>query len=248
MKKIYSSVCILIVLLTMCGSSLAGDYANLNVIGFSNDGKYLAFEEYGSYDGSGYPYSNYYFVMVQENIYAAAPIKIEIQKETATEAQARSKAALAAAKKLTQFKIFKGNVGKHVVSRLLNDLSELKEQGDAGETVRFAEIVGSMYQRGNYELNLKQTITDVKDCEAFGMDILKLELSLTNKEDGMKVFLQKDESLPKSRGCVVDYRIQDVYIYERAANKYNIAVFLNTFTPGFEGPDMRYMAVGGKLN
>jgi predicted secreted protein len=66
----------------------AGDYANLNFVGFSKDGRYLAFEEYGVQDGSGFPYSSYYFVDVAKNSFAAPSINVRLDNEQATENQA----------------------------------------------------------------------------------------------------------------------------------------------------------------
>jgi predicted secreted protein len=248
MKKIHSTVFAFLILLAMCADSPAGDYANLNVIGFSKDGKFLAYEEYGSFDGSGFPYSNIYFINVEKNAYAAAPVSVTIEKETATENAARSKAKIAAAKKLRELKIVSGNKGKLVASHLITDLTYDAESKDGTDKVRFAEILISMYRRGDYELTLKPILTKTKDCEAYGYDIFKLELSLKNNEAETTRFLQKDAELPKSRGCVIEYRIQDVYLYEKALDENNIAIFINVFTPGFEGPDMRYMVVSGKLN
>src|SRR5688572_13468042 len=74
----------------------AGDYAKLNFIGFSKTGKYLAFEEYGVQDGSGFPYSAFYIVNVETNSYVAGPFESRLENEHATEQQARTKARLAA--------------------------------------------------------------------------------------------------------------------------------------------------------
>ena len=60
-----------VLLITLAVGIHAGDYAELNYIGVSKDGKHLAFEEYGTQDGSGYPYSNIYFIDVDKNVYAA---------------------------------------------------------------------------------------------------------------------------------------------------------------------------------
>ena len=46
--------------------------------------------------------------------------------------------------------------------------------------------------------------------------------------------------LPESRNCPHTYSIQNVYVYEN-----RVAVFLNVYTTGFEGPDMRFLAVTG---
>ena len=80
-----------VVLLISVVFASAGDYANLNFIGFSKDGRYLAFEEYGIQDGSGWAYSKFYFVDVAKNAYAAPSISTWIKNDYATERQARSK-------------------------------------------------------------------------------------------------------------------------------------------------------------
>jgi predicted secreted protein len=241
--KIYSSVSAFLILLLMSVSLLAGDYADLNFVGFSRDGNFLAFEEYGVQDGSGFPYSNFYFVNIEKNSFAAPPVSARIDKEMATEIMARNKAQLIAANKLRELKIIKGNTGKHVVSHLMNDLTFDEDSGaGASGVVRFAAEIGSMYRKGFYELSLKPLLTKTKDCEAFEQKTFRFELSLKDKENNTTKFLQKDAELPKSRGCALGYRIQDIYLYEN-----NIAVFLNVFKLGFEGPDMRFIVVSGKL-
>ena len=85
----------LVVFLICITTARAGDFANLNFIGFSKDGRYLAFEEYGIQDGSGWAYSNFYFVDVAKNVYAAPSITIRIENDYATERQARMSHACA---------------------------------------------------------------------------------------------------------------------------------------------------------
>jgi predicted secreted protein len=226
----------------------AGDFANLNVIGFSRDGKYLAYEEYGVQDGSGFPYSNYYFVDVQKNIYAANPVRVRIDTETATEKLARARAKLGAGAALRRLRIVTGNIGNLVVSRMLTDVSGnhfYSEEPADDQKINFAEIIGSMYRRGDYDLKLKSVATKSKDC-AYAEDdykVLMLDLSVYDRERQRTIVLQKDTSLPAARGCPINYAIQHVYLYEG-----NIAVFINTYHKGFEGPDMRYMVVTGKIN
>src|SRR5215207_8757888 len=66
----------------------AGDYANIHFIGFSRDGKYLAFEQYGTADGSGFPYADLYLLDVEKNVFAAKPFEVYLEKERATEQDA----------------------------------------------------------------------------------------------------------------------------------------------------------------
>ena len=230
-----------IALLMITTAARAGDYATLNVLGFSKDGRYLAFEEYGTQDGSGFPYSNYYFVDVAKNSFASPSINVRLDNEQATENQARSRAKLRAAQILKKLRIVNGNTGQLTVSRQLTDLSVDEFRKGKSQKVNFAEIVGSMYKRGDYELTLNLSEVKTKDCDFADSPIYKFALNLTDKDNDKTTALQKDSRLPSSRWCPIDYAMQYVYLYED-----NIAVFLNTYSTGFEGPDMRYLVVTGK--
>jgi predicted secreted protein len=241
-SKTYLPLILFLLLAFAPAAVFAGDYATLNFVGFSKDGNYLAFEEYGSQDGTGYPYANVYFIDVAKNAFVGAPFRVKIEKETATEAAARKQAKLAAAKKMLELKIVQGNTGTHTVSRLITELPLGTGKEFQTEKLRFAEEIGSMYQRGDYTLTLNPIETTTKECEPYELPVYKIELTLLDNEVNKTKFLQKDATLPTSRGCAIDYHIQEVYTYEG-----KIAVFLNVFEPGFEGADMRYMVVTGIL-
>ena len=225
----------------------AGDFATLNFIGFSKDGRYRAYEEYGTQDGSGFPYAGIYFVDVEKNSYAAKSVNVRLENESATEAQARARARRNAAPTIRKFRIVDRNVGKLVVSRLLTDVSANHFYGEnpSGEQViNFAEVVGSMYRSGDWDLTMKSIPVKPKGCEYAQEDhqIFMLDVSLYDRERQKTTTLQKDTSLPTGRSCPINYAIQHVYLYESY-----IAVFINTYYVGFEGPDMRYMVVTGKF-
>jgi predicted secreted protein len=233
-----------VVLLFAVSAARAGDFANLNFLGFSKDAKYLAFEEYGVQDGSGFPYSNIYFVDVAKNSFASAPIIVRLENETSSEQQARSRAKVRAAVTLKKLRIIERNTGTLVVSRLLTDAginSHLSDEPGKNQTINFAELIGSMYRRGDYDLVLKPVAVKPKECDYSDQTVYKFELSLKDNMEDKVIVLQKDATLPSSRACPIDYAMQHVYIYENA-----IAVFVNTYHIGFEGPDMRYMVVTGK--
>lgn len=241
-KKSFLSIAFL---LFVCSANIfAGDYASLNVIGFSQDGKYLAFEEYGTQDGSGYPYSTIYFIETAKNSFAAKAVQVRLDNETATEATARLKAKTSAAATLKKLKIVTGNVGDLVVARLITDLNSGGIGKDnKNQLIKFTDYRVSDYFENEFELNLKTSEVKVKPCvDYIDRPGLKIDLTLKNvrKEDSKTIILQSDKSIPESRNCPHDYSIQNVYTY-----KNHIAVFLNVYTAGFEGPDMRYMAVTG---
>ena len=242
--KIYTILFALLFFIAIPSTVSAGDYAELEYIGVSENGKYMAFEEYGTQDGSGFAYSNIYFVEVETNKYAAKPIKMLIHDETVSLKQIRAKAKKAAAKHLKRLSIIKGNTGKLVVARLLTDSAfniNPYENGDKIQTIKFRSHVGSLYGIGNYKLMLKPLKVEGKK-DYVENPVYKFKLSVNDLDEQTEKVLQEDESLPKSRGLPVAYRTEKIYLYGN-----NIIVFLNVFTSGFEGPDMRYLVVTGKI-
>lgn len=225
-------------------SASAGDFASLNFIGFSKNGKYLAFEEFGTQDGSGYPYSNIYFIDVVKNSFVTTPVRVTLESESATENQARARSKTAAAAKLRRFGIVSGNRGTLVVARLLTDLNvNWFRNGDSGKTqsIAFADSVGSMYTGPSFDLVLNPQKVVLDECDIAGEPNYKFELVLKNHQTEKTAVLQRDAELPSSRYCPLGYAIQYVHLYENY-----IAVILNYYRVGFEGPDMRYLIVTGK--
>ncbi len=75
------------------GAAKAGDAAELEILGFSNDGGVFAFEEYGIQDGSGFPYANRYYIDTDTDTFLkGTPIRVRIDDETASLADARRQA------------------------------------------------------------------------------------------------------------------------------------------------------------
>lgn len=243
--KILPAILFLIVFLSAAFPVFAGDYATLNFIGFSKDGKYLAFEEYGTQDGSGFPYANVYFVDTVKNSYAAAPVKVRLDDEARTEAQARTRAKVGAAANLRKFRIVDGNTGSLVVARLLTDLSltdaPLKPAAGQMQSLNFTDYRNSNYFENEYNLTLAPSEVKDKQCASYTeQTVYKFDLTLRDVRKETKKILQKDSALPAGRNCPLDYSVQSVYLY-----KNKIAVFLNVFSLGFEGPDMRFLVVTG---
>lgn len=66
MKKLFSS---LFLILTTCTFIFAGDVAEYCDLGFSSDGKYFAFAEYGVSDNTFLPFATIYTVDVEKNVF-----------------------------------------------------------------------------------------------------------------------------------------------------------------------------------
>ncbi|CAN5334552.1 DUF2259 domain-containing protein [soil metagenome] len=238
-----TSICTLVVVLVMFLTAhvFAGDFASLHFIGFSKDGRYMAFEQFGTQDGSGFPYSNIYFIDTSKNAFATTGVKVTVENESGKETTARARSMALAAKKLRQFGIVKGNTGRLVISHLMTDQAFDGDPDDVkANNVKFYEETQSMHHEGDYEINLTPVKNNIKACEGYGDDTFMIELKLTDHVADTIKLLQKDITIPASRGCALSYRIQDVYLYNNV-----IAVLMGVFTQGFEGPDMRFFAAAG---
>jgi len=278
MKKMSLLVCMFLLMTAGATIILAGDYADLKFIGFSANGKYMAFEESGQWDGSGGDYATTYYIDVVNNKYAIAPSVFEWSMDSMKESLRRPlliRYQRSVAAGLKRLNIVRGNTGSQVVAHLLTDwsfaekietetyfyTSDGKEihkkvpnyagaflvQGDSTEKVVFNPWLypNNFNTDEYYELTLKKTLSNAGPCEK-NDDAYRIELTLQDKSHHRDLevqVLQKDSSVPKARNCPYGYHIEQVYFY-----KDKLAVFLNMFSQGFEGPDMRYMAVTGELD
>lgn len=72
------------VTLMLAAPAMAGDRALIDFIGFSEDGQYFAFEEFGVQDGSGFPYSNIYVLDVSADSWVdGTPVRVQLDDEGA---------------------------------------------------------------------------------------------------------------------------------------------------------------------
>lgn len=251
-SKVFLWLTVLCVLVLTPAKLLAGDFSTLNFIGFSKDGKYLAFEEYGTGDGSGFPYATVYFVDVGKNTFVGKPFEVMLENEKATEATAIKKVEAQAARRMRQLKIVRGNTGKLLLAHFLTDTTydALPDNSDdnAPQKVRFELDAYPDGQVEFYELSLNHIPVKPQGCDddsgvySFNLLDLKLDYYYANVKSEPTRILQKDDVMPGRRGCALNYNIERVYYY-----KDTIAVFLNVYYRGFEGPNMRYMVVTGKL-
>ncbi len=246
MKKIIAAA-----ILTLSSMAFAGDAAKLTHIGFSGDGKSYAFMQSGVQDGSGFAYAEIRFLDTAANKYSSPSISVQQDEEDtiSTLSDIEAKAIAKAEATLKTLQISKDLKGDVLVSRKISDLEarKLKE-------VSFSNgpIIGGLNAPA---YKVKLSTTKVKPAVgSYCMDentALKMKLELVNLQTKKAVVLQEDKSLPSSRGCVHGYEIEDVIVINpdqssELASK--VVVLMRVFTLGFEGEDVRYMAVSGSLN
>ncbi|MCS7067237.1 MAG: DUF2259 domain-containing protein [Meiothermus sp.] len=202
----------------LLGLARAGDAATLEFWGFSRDGKYLAFEQYGVQDGSGFPYAELYVVDVARNTLLHSAKVVE--QGGGTSAEARGKVLAQSRAALARYGIVQGNQG------------------------RFAPVAGknAPVQRVEFTAlgrprRLELTTSEApREPSCLTQPSRLLELRLDGKA------LQRDTRLPASRACAYDYEIHSVFVLGSS-----LAVFVRVTLDGFEGPNLRWMVVSARL-
>lgn len=234
--RIFAGFCAGLTMFATAGGASAGDTASLNVLGYSPDGKVFAFEEYGVYDGSGFPYSNIYFIDVEADEYLpGTPIRVRVDEEGPlgkVRQTAHAKAATLAAKyKLAE------NPGVIVA---YNPPSEIDSDP---HKLRFFSYVSAPPHDSRNTLVL--TIKDfpvAPDCAGFADSYQGFTLRLTEyRGQPMDKVVHDDESVPKSRLCPNDYRIGAVVSSEIRVMPLIAMILVGSY--GFEGNDRRWIAV-----
>jgi predicted secreted protein len=236
-----SGFCLLIlVVLTAVSKSIAvaGDYASRDVIGFSPDGQYFAFEQYGVQDGSGFPYSEIFIIDTGNDSWVkGSPVKVLIDNESQDVEAARERAASEAASLLNRHSI--SDPGEHLASNPRAELS-----ADPHEiAVNIAHQMTPPVEEP-VRFTIDEKTQNSAPCSAF-TDMVK-GFTLTMHSGGDERVLHEDKRLPESRGCPLGYAFADIYRHV-SGDKQTFAILLHMQQVGFEGPDSRFLAVTARL-
>jgi predicted secreted protein len=218
----------------------AGDYASRHVIGFSPDGRYFAFEQYGVQDGSGFPYAEIFIIDTQaDSRVAGSPVRIRLDEESPHAEKARNAARRAASPLLDKLAI--SEPGEHLASNPRAELS-----ADPARVVVNAAHRRATPAREPISFALTEKTLESATCAAYSeMPMKGFRLTMT-REAAKPAILHDDQRLPESRGCALGYAIADIFSHE-SGGKTTYAVLLHVQTVGFEGPDSRFLAVTQRL-
>lgn len=239
------------ILLTIAATTLAfiapasaADNADSALLGFSPDGRYFAFEEYGVQDGSGFPFSSIYVIdTTSDQWVSGTPIRVLSKDETATLATTRSQARQMADPILTQRQV--GAPGTTVVHNPLTETSA--DPLFVSFRPRSLSLPSS---DEDYELRLEEyeapTAFDCPDLD-LGMPFQGFRLSLTDPQGQVRI-LSQDDRIPRSRGCPFHYRLSEVVVFFRPDGQPVVAILISVFSFGFEGLDRRFVAVTASLD
>ncbi len=216
----------------------AGDRALIDFIGYSEDGRYFAFEEFGTQDGSGFPYSNIYVLDVANDEWAAGtPVRVRLDDEAASEQQARARAEARAAPILDE-----------LGTAMPVDLIAINADGELGDGsfLTFGQPGYAPNQvQGAYTLTLSTfAVESPAGCEdLIGEPARGIALTLSGGEHPAHHIYRDGDTLPRSRGCPSTYRIYAIVAPPYAVPPVAHVAIIATYPFGFEGPDRRFIAI-----
>jgi len=221
----------------MASPALAGDRAQIDLIGYSPDGSYLAFEEFGIQDGSGFAYSNVFVIdLVEDAWVVGTPIRVQAGEDTIPLTEIRAQAQDEAANNMATLNI-------EVPAQFIAMIGDGVPRND-GQTLNFGrpgfnagEVIGDY----GLELSVFGTPAATPCLEWFGSAPQGFALGMNDSEGAREV--HRDTNLPRSRGCPVDYRLFGVVAPFDSDPLSHAVAIISVYTYGFEGPDRRFIVV-----
>ena len=212
----------------------AGDFAAFTPLGFSEDGKVFAFEEYGQEDGSGFAYSNIFFIDTEKDAFLeGTPFRLRTETDNASISAARALAVREALQMIQDYNLL-DHPGWLAA---FNPVTE--NNGDNG-TIRY---------RAHPNLSpVSEMILETfplapnAACRDITPDARGFRLTYRSPE-GAEREVHEDERLPESRNCPLDYRLGGMMTYGGGGPDAVHVALVIVLSQGFEGPNGRWIAV-----
>lgn len=235
----------LLLLLLSSTIAQAADGAQSRAIGFSADGKYFAFEQYGTQDGSGFSYSDIFVIDIAANDWVkGSPVRVLEENEEAGIDVARSKALAAAQPILDSFKVTSSV--DTLLHRPFTDFTNDRRKVRFARWYSSTADTGAYDALGSYELEVKDVALPAP-AGCMETDIatpVGMELTIKNLKSGTTKSMAKDSTIPSSRRCPHAYDIEAIF----APSAYGVptdpvVALIGTYSRGFEGSDRRFIAV-----
>jgi predicted secreted protein len=238
MIALRAACCLLLLAAT---PAIAGDTAQRQILGFSPDGRTFAFEEYGVQDGSGFPYSNIYVIDTATDGWVdGAPVRVRIDGDMPPLHEARAEAMDQARPVLERHRLFAGDIpGNLLASNPVTELSADPHRVEVLPAAIFPPIDAP------FRLVLDEFPLPATHCFEGGTG---LGFRLVLEREGRRTTLHEDGArVPASRNCPTGYRLADVILHRPAGGGEVLAVLVSFTRDGFEGPDVRWLAVTAPL-
>jgi predicted secreted protein len=220
----------------------AGDVAGLDVLGFDAQGGIFAFEEYGIQDGSGFPYSNRFYIdTTNDSFLPGTPIRVRLDDEAATLANAREQSR-ERGQEIAQDAELASNRGFAAGVNAVTETSADPFRMSVNPRPVFPPVDDAL------EIRLEEVqLPQPSHCDGIiGTTGFRL-LRIAARDGGRTRLLHEDERIPASRGCPLGYHIGGIQTFFPEAGEAVYAVLVAIRSFGFEGPDYRWIALTRRL-
>ena len=218
----------------------AAEFAARRILGFSPDGLYFAFEQYGVQDGSGFPYAAIFVIRTTHDEWVkGSPFRVLLRDERARLRQARKDAMSKAAPLLKKLAIVKP--GRLLASNPPGELSADPHHVE----VNTSRFVNAPPERWTFRLE-EIPLASARCSKYLNNPATGFRLT-TQSQGGAPQPLHEDSTIPDSRGCPLRYAISDIVIYQPGSGGRSFAILISVYAFGFEGPNRRFLAVTKRL-
>lgn len=226
--------------------ALAADGAQVRAIGYSPDGRYFAYEQFGVGDTSGFPYWDVMVIDLATGQPAEKfPVHAVVEDETEKLKDARKEAMETAWPLVTAL----GANAEPAQLLAANPFTEVTPDRrhiafDLAYDSTGEAITGK--EDGSYELDLKQTdLPQPAECKDAREKAHGLTLTITARKlaTPAQVIILTDTSIPASRNCPLSYDIEAVYGPMNLSSDSRPVALIGVYTRGFHGLDRRFIAI-----
>lgn len=226
-------------------SALAGDAAIPAIIGFSKDGRYFAFEEYGTIDASIHPYSSIFVIDLNTGrAMIGSPFAVQWDRE-GPEEEARAEARKQAAPLLAKL-----NIGEQPSAQVIDNAAHLFDAPtpDRAYEIRAAEgqtlQIGDVLSKGVIKVKIKALNSASSACAAAGRSDAKNFALLRALAGKPLETVYVDRPAGTERGCSERNGLNALYAYMPPDKGEPRLVALVSYWPHrWEEPDRRYLAI-----
>jgi predicted secreted protein len=243
------------------GTAQAGDAAARRIIGFSPDGAYFAFEQYGTLDAgasdSGWSEIDIIDTRTDDFVGGKPILVVDATEEaTLTLEQARAQAAAQAAPVLARYAI--ASPGEQTASDKFTFPGDMVAYNDISRLEQVSQKwLSPLYdETGISTIQLDEILAaSTSDCSASfaatrqgdtSGKALGFRLTLQGQDGKPFKILHEDKAVPGSRNCPTSYSLSESYTFTPAGKPAVIVVLVQRFSQGFEGRDRRFLAVAGQ--
>ncbi len=239
----------LLLLLAGTARAVAADGAALNVLGYSPDSRYFAFEQYGVQDGSGFPYWDIFLVDLQGNEWVkGSPWRVLLQDEQAKLSTARETARAAAAPVLTEKAVSEpaqllAAMPATEVAADRQRLSFDRWYRPKGATPDSQSDISLRHELVLVQKPMPAPGNCMPEDQTYGFI-----LSLKDVRSATTRTISKDIAIPASRNCPLGYDLAAVYAPAGYQTSGKLVAIIGVYSRGFEGANHRFIAVPFSLS